>query len=148
MLWRDRPVNMGVNAALLALLSLLLGIAASAIVFLLWLLPRRQVSVIKRELTNDVTGKDRITLELDMLAAETSARTTLAQIVGGFLVLLGLGATAFNLKITYDSAAQSTALSERAQMADRFAKAVPHISDKSIEVRLGGIHELAGVARE
>ena len=123
-----------------------------AVVYVVWQLPRRQVAVLRSRLTSltakDANSKDRIELELDLLAAETSARATLAQIIGGVLVLLGLATTGVNLKVTYDSAKASTEVSEHAQIAERFAKGVPQIAENDIVIRLGGIQALANVARE
>ncbi len=86
----------------------------------------------------------------DVFKAENDARTTLAQIIGGFAVLVGLGfawkniaASTKNLELTRDG-----------QVTDRFYKAIEqlgatgHEGNPKLELRLGGIYALERIARD
>jgi hypothetical protein len=76
--------------------------------------------------------------ERDRFKTEDDARKTLAQIIAGVFLIVG----AF-------SAYQNFRLAEKGQITDRFNRAVPMLADKErIEVRLGGIYTLEGVARD
>lgn len=68
---------------------------------------------------------------------ETAARTALAQIVGGGVLLVGLYFTARNLHAT-----------EEGKITDRFSKAIELLGSEKVEVRLGGIYALERIARD
>ena len=104
----------------------------------------------------------------DRLAVENAARQTLAQIVGGAVLLAGLFFTWANLhiaqeniKITQETAtkSQETAtrnleLAQEGQITDRFTKAIDQLGalnnkgKKNLEVRLGGIYALERIAKK
>jgi hypothetical protein len=90
---------------------------------LLWKLPKWQVASVKDE-------KDRVT-------AESGFRQTLAQIVGGAALLIGLYFTAQTLKV-----------SREGQITDRFSKAIAQLGDTSLAVRLGGIYALERITKD
>ncbi len=73
---------------------------------------------------------------------EDEARKTLAQIIGGIFVLIGLIVT-FN---AYQVSVQKQDLDRDAQMTDRFSKAITHLSDEKLVVRIGGLFELERIA--
>ncbi|HEX8984388.1 MAG TPA: pentapeptide repeat-containing protein [Bryobacteraceae bacterium] len=73
----------------------------------------------------------------DRLAAETNILTTVAQIVGGALVLAGLYFTSRTVRI-----------SQEGQITERFNKAIEHFGSDKLEIRLGGIYALARIARD
>jgi hypothetical protein len=98
---------------------------------------------------------------------ENEARKTLAEIIGGAAVLGGLlftwenlRATQENLKFTQESLriAQDTAtkshdLTREGQITERFSKAIDQLGavnegKKQLEIRLGGIHALARIAKD
>ena len=127
-------------------------------IFIVWRVPRQQVLLLRTKLDDftksvhaDSKGKegfdalkyqkDLIDLQLNIQAAETNARTTLAQIVGGVLVLLGLVATSVNLLLTYQ--AQQTKESN-----DRFANALSRLPDREFAVRLGGVYAMSAVDQD
>ena len=90
---------------------------------LLWKLPQRQVAAVSEI-------KDRLDLE-------TKSRQTLAQIVGGGALLVGLYFTAQTLQV-----------SREGQITDRFTKAIDQLGKDNLAARLGGIYALERIARD
>jgi len=90
----------------------------------LWKVPQFQVSHAK------VTEKERIVLE-------NSLRATLAQILGGFFVFLGIYFTWKNVAVL-----------EEKQITDRFNQAISHLGSEHLQIRLGGIYALERIARD
>jgi uncharacterized protein YjbI with pentapeptide repeats len=104
-------------------LSIMLGALG---LFLLWWLPARQA----KPLADDT--------QIKRFDAENEARRTLAQVLGGALVLVSLFFTAKTL-----------AISQEGQITDRFVKALELVGRKDlIEARLGGIYSLARIAND
>ena len=127
---------------------ILIGVLGfSFLLVILWKVPKWQVS-------HALNIQDR-------LAAENAARQTLAQIIGGAVLLVGLFFTWANLniaqeniKITQDTAtkSQDTAtknleLAQEGQITDRFTKAIAQLGDEKMAVRLGGIYALERIAK-
>jgi hypothetical protein len=83
-------------------------------------------------------------LEKEKLKLEDEARKTLAQIIGGLLVFVGLIIT-YN---TYQIGVQKQDLDREGQFTDRFSKAVTHLGDDKLAVRIGGIFELERIAND
>ena len=134
----------------------------------LWQLPKIQVASLRNAKGVNIT---------DVVKAENDARATLAQIIGGFAVLIGLyfawrniTATVENLKLANQNleltkettaknlevanqnlevANQNLELSKEGQVAERFTQAIEQLgaSDK-LELRLGGIQALEQIARD
>jgi len=90
---------------------------------LLWKLPQWQVADIKE-------AKDRIDLE-------SKTRQTMAQILGGAALLVGLYFTSQTLHTT-----------QQGQITDRFTKAIDQLGQDKLAVRLGGIYALERIARD
>ena len=90
---------------------------------LLWKLPQSQVAAVRDR-------KDRVDLE-------SKSRQTLAQIVGGVVLLGGLYITAQTLRTTQEG-----------QITDRFTKAIDQLGKDNMAVRLGGIYALERIARD
>src|SRR5207244_1376434 len=84
---------------------------------LLWKYPQRQVAAVPEM-------KDRLDLE-------SKARQTLAQILGGAALLVGLFFTSQTLRTTQEG-----------QITYRFTKAITQLGDTNRAVRLGGIYAL------
>ena len=101
-----------IGVLLLILLYLLLG-----------KYPQQQVAAVRDR-------KDRIDLE-------AKSRQTLAQIVGGAVLLVGLYFTAQTLRITQEG-----------QITERFTKAIDQLGKDNLPVRLGGIYALQRIARD
>src|SRR5271157_4106501 len=117
-----------------------LGLAAGALLALaiLWKVPQWQVGHVK-----NLEPKER-------LDRENEARKTLATIFGGIAFLVGGFFTWQNLKV----AQENLKVSQEGQITDRFSKAIEQLGavddkgKKKLEVRLGGIYALEGIANE
>jgi len=103
--------------------ALLISLLLPCIWLLLWKLPQWQVAAVPEM-------KDRIDLE-------SKSRQTLAQILGGAALLVGLYFTSQTLRTTQEG-----------QITDRFTKAITQLGDKNIAVRLGGIYALERIAKD
>ena len=138
-------------------LILAIGIIALTVfsVWALWFIPKWQVAHIKKlketSLLN-AEGKPAQSLEDpspdERFSLENEARKTLAQIIGGVFVLLGLFFTAENVRITQENADKTQKIADRGQVTDRFTKAIAQLGDKQMEVRLGGIYALEKIAKD
>ena len=145
------PLYDTVNTALQVLadpshLPEILFTVALLAVLAIWWLPKRQVAR-----SQGVTDNNRFD-------RENEARKTLAQIVGGALVLAGL----YSSIKTFDLQRQTENLQEQGQITDRFTKAIDQLGALSpgggldangkpktnLEVRLGGIYALERIARD
>jgi hypothetical protein len=125
------------------LAAAILGGGLLILALIIWV-PKRQASRVQ-----DV--KDRLTVE-------NAARQTLAQIVGGAVLIAGLFFTWANLRITQQTATTSQAtatknleLTREGQITDRFTKAIAQLGEQGPEklaVRLGGIYALERIARD
>ncbi len=128
-----------------------LGVVAilSLVFLLLWKVPEWQVA------NKGLNPKDRIELE-------NNARTTLAQILGGAALLLGLfftwrtvKATEQNLRLAKQSAArnleishETLRISQEGQITERFTRAIEQLGSDKLWIRLGGIYALERIARD
>jgi hypothetical protein len=120
--------------------SLPVGLTAGALLALaiLWKVPQWQVGRVRR--LNAKERFDRV----------NEARKTLAQILGGIVLLAGFFGTWQNIKV----AQESFKVSQEGQITDRFSKAIEQLGaidsteKKKLEVRLGGIYALEGIANE
>jgi hypothetical protein len=83
-----------------------------------------------------LTPKDRITTELDVLK-------TLAQLLGGVVLLIGIYFTWKNISATN----KNLEIAQDGQVFERFNKAIEHIGKENIQARVGGIYALEAVAR-
>ncbi|AKB33256.1 Pentapeptide repeat family protein [Methanosarcina siciliae HI350] len=129
----------------LTCLTCIIAIVTAAI--LLIVLPHWQVSGI-----NDITEK---------ITQENQSRATLAQILGGIAVGVGIYFAWGNLKIaqsTFESnqemARKSLEFAQEGQITERFTRAVDQLGaidqlgNPAIEIRLGGIYALERIANE
>jgi len=73
----------------------------------------------------------------EVFKAENEARRTLIQLLGGLFFFAGLVFTWLQLQATQDR-----------QITDRFSKAIEHLGDETLAVRLGGIYALERIARD
>ena len=126
---------MPVGFAVIALLAL----------FVLWKIPQWQVRNVE-----GLAPKERF----DRV---NEARKTLATILGGAAFLVGGFFTWQNIKVAQGAASTSQRaleVSREGQITDRFSKAIEQLSSvdkdgkKRVEVRLGGIYALEGIAKE
>ena len=119
--------------------------AGIVVILLLWKLPAWQVAR-----CTDLTDRDRF----DRV---NEARKTLAQILGGVLLLAGVYSSVQTLNLsarTADLSAKTLDLSREGQITDRFTKAIDQLGAldgkgrPNLEVRLGGIYALERIARD
>jgi len=117
-------------------------IPAAAIIYgIFWKVPQWQVRAYHGKLDagaiSKLDPKDLIQLQKDLITAENNARLTLAQIIGGLVVLLGLYATFKNVRVA-----------EEGKLTERFSKAVELLGSKELALQLGGIYALERIARD
>ena len=112
----------------------LIATLAVLVILILWLLPKQQVASLR-----GIKGID----PNDVFKAENDARTTLAQMLGGFAVLVGLYFAWSNIIAAREG-----------HITDRFTKAIDQLGainqdgKLKLEVRLGGIYALERIARD
>jgi Pentapeptide repeats (8 copies) len=107
----------------------LISIAILVAIVVLWKVPRLQVRSYHRRYPDLSSG--------DLLQGENDARATLAQVLGGALLLGGLYYTA-----------ETLALQQEGQLTDRISKAVEQLGSEKSDISLGGIYQLARIARD
>ena len=73
----------------------------------------------------------------DRIDLESKSRQTLAQILGGAALLVGLYFTSQTLRTTQEG-----------QITDRFTKAIDQLGKDNLAVRLGGIYALERIAKD
>jgi hypothetical protein len=91
---------------------------------ILWLVPKWQVTSL------------RSLKPAELFEQENEARRTLAQIIGGIVILAGLYFTSWNIKIAQTSAdearnaaTESRELTRQGQITDRFTKAIDQLGE-------------------
>jgi hypothetical protein len=104
-------------------IALLISLLLPFFWLLLWKLAQWQVAAVPEM-------KDRIDLE-------SKSRQTLAQILGGAALLIGLYFTSQTLRTTQEG-----------QITDRFIKAITQLGNTNLAIRLGGIYALERIARD
>jgi hypothetical protein len=102
----------------------------------------------------DLAPRDQLALQKDLLQAELTARVglvgPLVQLLVGTGILLGAYFTWRNLRI----AAATLQTTQKGQVTERFTRAIDQLGnandrgEPNLEVRLGGIYALEGVARD
>ena len=112
------------------LIALLLLVAA-CMLYVLWRIPIRYISERRRGLQ-----------EKDILELENDYRATFAQILGGFLVLLGLFFTVSELRNNQ----RTFELNQRGQESERYGKAIELLSKSDPLNQIGGIMALETIA--
>jgi hypothetical protein len=121
------------------------GTGILVVVVLLIFIPKIQVASLRN--AKGVDAKD-------VFKAENDARATLAQILGGFAVLIGLVVAWQNLRQNISETTQSLEatnknleLTKEGQVTERFTKAIEQLGNSKLEIRLGGIYALERIAR-
>jgi Pentapeptide repeats (8 copies) len=94
----------------------------------------------------------------DRLTVENAARQTLAQTIGGAVLIAGLFFTWANLdvaqkniKTTQETATENQRIAREGQITDRFTKAIAQLGEQGpdkLAVRLGGIYALERIAKD
>ena len=108
------------------------------LVVIVWFLPKFYV----RSLPNE-SGKD-FDREKERLKLEDDTRKTIAQIVGGAVIL---GSLIFTYN-TFHLQQDLYRLQQEGQFTDRFTKAVAQLGDDKLEIRLGGLYALERIAKD
>lgn len=159
--------------SLLSLPTLFIGLIVAIIfsLWIIWVVPKKQIAT----LTNAQADKEPETTELpaeilaltdgiealpesktktevlqpkELFELENEARKTIAQIVGGVVVIVGLIFTGANLWITEQVAEKNRTVAMEGQITDRYTKAIAQLGDPKLEVRLGGIFALERIAKD
>jgi hypothetical protein len=107
-------------------------VVVAFVVLALWWVPRWQVPS-----DPELTSRERFDVE-------NAARVTLAQVLGGFALLLALYFTWRRV----GAAERAVRATEEGQITERFANAIDHLGSERLEVRLGGIYALERIARD
>ncbi len=122
-----------------------LGVVALAALIALWKIPQLQVGRIRS--LNSKERFDRV----------NEARKTLAQIVGGLVLLAGFFGTWQSMRVAQENmrvAEEALSISQEGQLTDRFSKAIEQLGavdsngKKKVEVRLGGVYALERISSE
>lgn len=71
-------------------------------------------------------------------------RATIAQILGGFALIIGIYLTWRRIA----AVERTVELTEEGQITDRFTRAIEHLGDENLTVRLGGIYALERIAKD
>ena len=150
-----------------------------AVLWAVYWIPQHQVSLLRERIENGQSFdlKDRVQLEKDYVDYANKARTTLAQAIGGFLLLGSIGVALWNAMIAQTNAraalqnaqaaqtnseiaqknyllAEATAQKnldhlESSKITERFSKAIELLGNKeSLDVRIGAIYALERIARD
>lgn len=110
-------------------------VLSAAALAAIWWLPRRQ----SRRWA--IEGKELADLE-------NSARSTVVQIVGGLALLPTFAATWAQITDTRTASNKTLGIAADQQVTERFTRAVEQLASAQVEIRIGGIYGLEGVARE
>jgi uncharacterized protein YjbI with pentapeptide repeats len=108
------------------------GIAAATLGLMFFVLPVRMVP--------PRTGLG----DEQLLKARHDVRTSCIQVVGGAVLLAGLLFTNRTLSLNQ----KSQVLTEQGQITDRFTHAIDELGSENVDIRLGGIYALEGIARD
>ncbi len=132
---------------------LLIGLLLAASIALIIYIPRWQEENYKNDINatdiEQLKPNERVQLQKDFAIVENSFRATLAQIIGGSLLLLSLYLTYRNVENAQENtriANETLRLLEKGNFTDRFTKAIDLLADQKLESRLGGIYTLEHIA--
>lgn len=89
----------------------------------------------------------------ELVKAKNDVRTTLLQGIGGLLLIVGAVATWRQLVLGREQflsneklTRQQLKMSEAGQIADRFTRAIDQLGSGTVDMQLGGIYSLGGIA--
>jgi len=127
---------------------ILLIILLVVIIITVWKLPKAQIRILKKRIDRynlpQLEVKDKIQLEKDFIQFENTFRTTVSQIIGGFIILIGIYFSIENLL----NAQLSLNIAREGQITERFGKAVEQLGSDNVDINLGGIFALGRVGRD
>jgi hypothetical protein len=128
-------------------LTIIIALAAVGLIMIFF--PQYQAEKYLKTLTAEDRRKPDV--QKNAFDIENANRLTVAQIVGGIALLIGLYFTYQNVKVSQDNAKtaqDNLRLTEDGKLTDRFSKAVELLGNERIDVRLGGIYALESIARD
>ena len=94
---------------------------------------------------------DNITDAMQRFSAENEARKTLAQLIGGLVILVGVALGFRRVKAAEENAKaaqENVRVTQEGQITERFTRAVEQLGSENIHIRLGGIYALERIARD
>jgi len=115
-------------------------VVAVILVAVIWWVPQLQVNPIRHDLSSLEAGK-----------LENDYRVTIAQIMGGFGILLGIYLTWRRIAATERQARafeEQIGVAQDGQITERFTRAIDQLGHKNLEIRLGGIYALERIAQD
>ena len=129
-LWQQSKKRVGIIAAITTFVIA---------VWLVYWVPQYQVAKLRERIENPQKKLDdkQIKLEQDYVDYANKTRTTLAQIIGGVGLLLGLYMTWRTVRVT-----------EEGKLTERYSKAVELLGNDKLDVRIGAIYALERIARD
>ena len=80
----------------------------------------------------------------DQISSQTEAVKTVAQVLGGLLLLYGIYLTARRIR----ALERQVELSQEEQVTERFTRAIEQLGSDKMEVRLGGIYALERISKD
>jgi Na+-transporting methylmalonyl-CoA/oxaloacetate decarboxylase gamma subunit len=119
---------------------LIIGAAVFVLLSVLIFVPVFQSALYQRKIAPhfaSLESKEKVAVINNVELYENSVRLTVAQIIGGIVLLAGLYFTYRNLRVT-----------EEGKITDRFSNAVEMLGSENLDVRIGGIYALERVARD
>ncbi|MEW5702347.1 MAG: pentapeptide repeat-containing protein [Candidatus Zixiibacteriota bacterium] len=108
-------------------------VAGMILVLILWKVPEWQVNSLWGPVSPD-----------RLFELEDKARVTLAQVLGGLAILLGLWATWRRVI----AAEEQVRIAREGQITERFTRAIEQLGSDNLAVKLGGIYALERIARD
>ncbi len=101
---------------------------------ILWVIPHWQVSLLSGNINDSIA----------IAELENKFRSTFAQILGGFVIIVGLYFTHRRVTATENN----LLLAQEGQITERFTRAIEHLGSDRLELKLGGIYALGRIANE
>jgi len=105
------------------------------------------------ELEEIQEAKERISLKTERLKLRNDVRTTLLQVITGLVLILGAYFT-WNqvqdnqkaLTVNLKNSGEQLRLAQQTQATQSFGKAIDQLGSKQVEIRMGGLYALKGIA--
>jgi uncharacterized protein YjbI with pentapeptide repeats len=129
-------------------------LGACLVVLLLWILPARQVHLYKENWidkyywTDKFDDEKRANFDREMFKIENELRGNYAQIIGGFVLLVGLYLTWRKQNHEERTSNQTLRLTEDGKITERYSKAIELLGSDNLAMRIGGIYALERIARD
>lgn len=111
--------------------------------YLLWFIPKKQTELLN-EVPNSEQEIQQYTCNKDRIEIEDAIRKTIAQIVGGIVIL---GSLAFAYK-TYQIQIEKQDLDREGLFTDRFNNAIDKLKSEDRTVRIGGLYALERLSKD